>query len=159
LARRRARDTAAEGGAEAATRLHRDRYQAAVAIYLAEVGPRPDLREQAVPEGAELITARAGSPAADIAESLTVNEQRFEPSAAAATAAQAEAFRSSLAGCAAVTVRLAGAGTSGGMYTPVRDGVTELVGRARRAQPLARPARRAARTRPVNPSQAAGPLG
>jgi GNAT superfamily N-acetyltransferase len=88
----------------------------------------PDLREQAVPEGAELITVRAGSPAADIAESLTINEQGFDPSAAAATAAQAEAFRSNLAGGAAVTVRLDGAGTSGGMYTPVRDGVTELVG-------------------------------
>jgi uridine kinase len=34
------RDTAAEGGADAATRLHRDRYYAAEIIYLAEVGPR-----------------------------------------------------------------------------------------------------------------------
>ena len=40
LARGVARDTAAEGGADEATRLHRDRYEAAVAIYLAEVSPR-----------------------------------------------------------------------------------------------------------------------
>jgi uridine kinase len=40
LARGVARDTAAEGGADQATRLHRDRYEAAVAIYLAEVSPR-----------------------------------------------------------------------------------------------------------------------
>ena len=76
----------------------------------------------------QLITVGTGSPTADIAESLTVNEQGFDPSAAAATAAQAEAFRPELAGCAAVTVRLAGTGVSAGMYTAVRDGVTELTG-------------------------------
>jgi GNAT superfamily N-acetyltransferase len=89
---------------------------------------RPGLHELAAPDGAELITVGTGSLTADIAESLTVNEQGFDPSAAAATAAQAEAFRPELAGCAAVTVRLAGTGVSAGMYTAVRDGVTELTG-------------------------------
>jgi uridine kinase len=40
LARGIERDTAAEGGVDAATRLHRDRYHAAEAIYLAEVDPQ-----------------------------------------------------------------------------------------------------------------------
>jgi len=40
LARGIERDTASEGGVDAATRLHRDRYHAAEAIYLAEVDPR-----------------------------------------------------------------------------------------------------------------------
>jgi uridine kinase len=39
LARGIERDTASEGGVEAATALHRDRYHAAQAIYLAEVDP------------------------------------------------------------------------------------------------------------------------
>jgi uridine kinase len=40
LARGVARDTGSEGGVDEATKLHRDRYHAAEAIYLAEVGPR-----------------------------------------------------------------------------------------------------------------------
>jgi uridine kinase len=40
LARGIERDTESEGGVEAATALHRDRYHAAEAIYLAEVDPR-----------------------------------------------------------------------------------------------------------------------
>lgn len=40
LARGIERDTIAEGGVDAATRLHRDRYHAAEAIYLVEVGPQ-----------------------------------------------------------------------------------------------------------------------
>jgi uridine kinase len=40
LARGIERDTRAEGGADAATKLHRDRYHAAEAIYLAEVDPQ-----------------------------------------------------------------------------------------------------------------------
>ncbi len=40
LARGVGRDTEAVGGADEATRLHRDRYGAAEAIYLAEVSPR-----------------------------------------------------------------------------------------------------------------------
>jgi uridine kinase len=40
LARGIERDTVSEGGVDAATRLHRDRYHAAEAIYLAEVDPR-----------------------------------------------------------------------------------------------------------------------
>lgn len=39
LARGVARDTVAEGGADAAERLHRDRYHAAESIYVAEVDP------------------------------------------------------------------------------------------------------------------------
>jgi len=40
LARGIERDTVSEGGVDAATKLHRDRYHAAEAIYLAEVDPR-----------------------------------------------------------------------------------------------------------------------
>ncbi|HEX4472123.1 MAG TPA: GNAT family N-acetyltransferase [Nocardioides sp.] len=63
-----------------------------------------------------------------IQENLNVNEQGFDPNAAEVGEAAAEGFRSTLRGCAAITLRCDGVCVAAGMFTPVDEGRCELVG-------------------------------
>lgn len=84
--------------------------------------PRP------LPPDVEVVLVDSTSPVSDIRENLDVNERGFDPAAPPVDEAQAEAFRSDLAGGTAVTVRAAGEPVSAGMVLPLRDGVAELAG-------------------------------
>lgn len=82
----------------------------------------------------DLVVVTGTSPVALLQENLTVNERGFDPAAAECDEESAEAFRPNLAGCHAVTARLDGQAVSGGMFLPVRDGVSEIVGVATLAE-------------------------
>ncbi|HYF65586.1 MAG TPA: GNAT family N-acetyltransferase [Herpetosiphonaceae bacterium] len=86
------------------------------AIILSE---RPDLA---------IETITAGSPLDAIRENLDVNALGFDPTAALASAADAEGFRQHLAGSQAFTLRLDGAAVAAGMRTAIHAGVAELTG-------------------------------
>lgn len=86
------------------------------------------LAEQPMPAAVQIVTVVAGSRVRDIQESMTVNEQGFDPSAPAVGTDAAKQFRADLTDCAAVTLRWSGTGVSAGMFQPVRGGVSELIG-------------------------------
>ncbi|MCY1139223.1 GNAT family N-acetyltransferase [Actinoplanes sp. Pm04-4] len=90
-------------------------------------GP-PWPRPPAGPPGVEVVLLDENAPVALIRENLDVNERGFDPSAAAVTDEQANAFRPQLAGARSVTVRLDGEPAAAGMALPVSSGVSELVG-------------------------------
>ncbi len=68
------------------------------------------------------------SPLADIMVNLNTNALGFDPGAAAATIAEAEAFRASLATNCAVTTYWNGHAVAAGMFTPPIQGIAEVVG-------------------------------
>lgn len=68
------------------------------------------------------------SPLTDILENLNTNALGFDPDAAAATMAEAEAFRASLVTNCAVTTCWNGHAVAAGMFTPPIEGIAEVVG-------------------------------
>jgi GNAT superfamily N-acetyltransferase len=81
--------------------------------------PAPDLT---------FVICSSETPLADVRENLDVNALGFDPGAARATDAEAEAFRRSLIISRAFTARLDGQGVGAGMFLDIRDGLTELAG-------------------------------
>lgn len=79
-------------------------------------------------EGLEFVLVREDSATDLIRETLTVNEQGFDQNAPEADQTAADAFRSNLRGCVAMTVRCDGVPVAAGMFTPVREGRCELTG-------------------------------
>jgi GNAT superfamily N-acetyltransferase len=79
-------------------------------------------------DGLELVRVTAASAVEEILEALTVNERGVDPHAPPVPPERAEAFRADLDGCAALVARLLGEPAAGGMYLPVRAGVSELTG-------------------------------
>ena len=79
-------------------------------------------------ERLEMVTISTGSSLEDVAENWNINAQGFDPSATLAQPADVQDFRRILERSRAFTARLDGVGVSAGMYTDIRDGVTELVG-------------------------------
>lgn len=80
------------------------------------------------PDGVDFVIVRETSAVDVIRENLTVNERGFDPDAPPVDAEAAEAFRPTLRGCAAVTARWRGVPVAAGMFTPVTNGRSELVG-------------------------------
>ena len=78
------------------------------------------------PSGVHFVIVGETSPVSLIQENLTVDG--FDPEAPPVDAGTAEAFRPTLHGCAAVTVRWRGVPLAAGMFTPIEDGRCELVG-------------------------------
>jgi ribosomal protein S18 acetylase RimI-like enzyme len=89
---------------------------------------RPTLVQPPLPPNVTMVTVSADSPLDVIREALDVNEQGFDPNAAPATEQDAAQFRPMLAGCQALVLRLGGQGVSGGIFVPIHDGVTEVMG-------------------------------
>ncbi len=79
-------------------------------------------------DGLEFVIVREDSPVDLIRENLTVNQQGFDENAPEVDEFAADAFRSSLRGGAAMTLRCDGIPVAAGMFTPVRSGRCELVG-------------------------------
>jgi predicted GNAT family acetyltransferase len=92
------------------------------------VAERAGWREPPDVPGLVLVLVGADSATAAIGENLTVNEQGFDPNAVAVSDEAAEAFRTSLIGCAAVTGYWGRRAVAAGMHKPVRDGRAELAG-------------------------------
>ncbi len=86
------------------------------------------LRAPARSERATIVTLSSESSLDEIKEGLDVNALGFDPDAAGATDAEAAEFRRTLHASRAFTLRLDGQGVSAGMFIPIHDGVTELVG-------------------------------
>jgi predicted GNAT family acetyltransferase len=86
------------------------------------------LRQPPALADVEFVYVNAASSAADIQETLTVNEQAFDSSAPEVRLSAAENFRAQLADCTAITLRRNGRAVAGGMRLPVRGGRAELVG-------------------------------
>lgn len=87
-----------------------------------------DLRIPDGVDGTELVVVTATSPVADIRENLDVNEHGFDPAADPVDEPAAEAFRTVLDGCAAITLRWNGTAVCAGMHLPVSDEAAELTG-------------------------------
>jgi ribosomal protein S18 acetylase RimI-like enzyme len=68
------------------------------------------------------------STLAEVQEGLDANARGFDPAAAPATEADAEAFRADLIANRAFTAKLNGQPAGAGMFTPPIDGIAELVG-------------------------------
>jgi GNAT superfamily N-acetyltransferase len=102
-------------------------YRTGLGPYLLAVG-RDSWRQPIPPDGLIIVLVTMNSPTELIREAMTINERAFDLRAAEVDAVTAEAFRPSLDGCAAVSARWAGESVAGGMFTPIRAGVTELTG-------------------------------
>ncbi len=81
-----------------------------------------------LPPNTSIVTLSDHSSLGDIREGLDVNELGFDPHAPRATDEDAAHFRQTLVHSRAFVLRYNGQGVSGGMFLPIRDGVTELVG-------------------------------
>ena len=114
------------------------------------------LRDVPVPSGVDFVVVLENSEVGLIQENLTVNEQGFDPDAPPVEVAAAEAFRPTLHGCGAVTARWHGVPVAAGMYTPVDDGRSELVGITTLAQYRGRGVGAAVTSRLVRAALAAG---
>jgi GNAT superfamily N-acetyltransferase len=78
--------------------------------------------------GLVFIELSSQSSLAEVQEGLDANAFGFDPAAAPATEAEAEAFRAELLTNRAFTARLDGLPVAAGMFTPPIDGIAELVG-------------------------------
>jgi GNAT superfamily N-acetyltransferase len=76
----------------------------------------------------EYVVLTEDSPLATIQEGLDTNARGFDPTAAAATLPEAEAFRKDLVTNCAFTARLNDQPVAAGMFTPPFHGVVEVVG-------------------------------
>jgi ribosomal protein S18 acetylase RimI-like enzyme len=84
--------------------------------------------ERSPRDGLEFVVVREDSAVDLIRENLTVNAQDFDENAPEVDESTIDAFRSSLRGCAAITLRCDGVAVAAGMFTAVREGRCELVG-------------------------------
>jgi ribosomal protein S18 acetylase RimI-like enzyme len=75
-----------------------------------------------------LATLSSESSLDEVKEGWNVNAWGFDPNASPATDAEAEEFRQSLVTSRAFIARLNGHGVGAGMFTEIRDDITELVG-------------------------------
>jgi ribosomal protein S18 acetylase RimI-like enzyme len=78
--------------------------------------------------GLDFIVLSSQSTLAEVQEGLDANALGFDPTAAAATEAEALAFRAELVTNRAFTARLKGLPVGAGMFNPPIDGIAELVG-------------------------------
>jgi ribosomal protein S18 acetylase RimI-like enzyme len=78
--------------------------------------------------GLEFITITRDSPLEEVIEGWNTNALGFDPDGELVTVEQAEAFRQGLEGNLAFTAKLDGQAAGAGMFNPIRDGVTDLVG-------------------------------
>jgi GNAT superfamily N-acetyltransferase len=78
--------------------------------------------------GLDYVVLTQHSPLATIQEGLDTNARGFDPTAAAATLPEAEAFRKGLVTNCAFTARLNNQPVAAGMFTPPFHGIVEVVG-------------------------------
>jgi GNAT superfamily N-acetyltransferase len=76
----------------------------------------------------EMVTIFQDSPLEEIKEGMDANALGFDLMANLVSDEEAEAFRPMLVGALAFTARLQGQAVGAGMYNPIRNSVTELVG-------------------------------
>lgn len=78
--------------------------------------------------GLEMVTLSRDSSLEDIREGWNTNSLGFDPNGELATDEQVESFRQGLEDNLGFTARLDGQAVGAGMFNPVRNGVTDLVG-------------------------------
>jgi ribosomal protein S18 acetylase RimI-like enzyme len=78
--------------------------------------------------GLEMITVSQDSSLEEVKEGWNTNALGYDLDADLATDEQAEAFRQSLEGCRGFTARLHGQAVGAGMFNPIKENITELVG-------------------------------
>ncbi len=117
----------AEFAPDLAQALQSGGYEEQRTQHLLACGPETLRRAPAVP-GLTMVTLDARSSLAKVREGLDANAQGFNPQAAPATDADAEAFRRELIDHRAFTTRLGHIPVGAGMFTPPHGGIAELVG-------------------------------
>jgi GNAT superfamily N-acetyltransferase len=85
-------------------------------------------RPAPVVPGLEMVTISHDSSLEEVKEGWNANTLGYDLNADLATDEQAQAFRQSLEACRAFTARLHGQAVGAGMFNPIREKVTELVG-------------------------------
>ncbi len=86
------------------------------------------LRPPAEGAALEFVVMNEEASLEDLAEHWNINQRGFNPLPMLVEPNEVEYFRSTLTTSRAFTARLDGMGVSSGMYTDIRDGVTELMG-------------------------------
>ncbi len=89
--------------------------------------PQSYLSAALVP-GLQIVTISRESTLDEAKEGWNANALGYDLNAALATDEEAEAFRNSLDGCRGFTARLHGQAVGAGMFNPLHEKVTELVG-------------------------------
>jgi ribosomal protein S18 acetylase RimI-like enzyme len=89
---------------------------------------RESYRPAALVAGLEMVTISRESSLEEVKEGLDANALGYDLKAALATNDQAELFRQSLGDCRAFTARLDGKPVGAGMFNPIKEAITEVVG-------------------------------